>query len=380
MGLKITDFYSMRPKLPFRFKTDWFTGLLNKDDVLSYCVTSISVPKPEIENTLGFSTFGNAFISMPTFSPGHRRLDITFEETDDMYVIQFLDELLKRSYSKEPYHLTIGVHHYDEHFQHETIVGYVCHLSSYDEPQFKRDGQAQAINVTAKFVVDSIINNFSAEKAITGFTRKATDGSLNPDIDLLVVDNENDEFRFGHLKVPVDTSGISNSGYNQYRNANVKELRQQMKSAGVDTTSLSQVTEWLRNNTNYYSGTAGGRCASGVSLAVSIVEGKDQYTSHGNGNTYNINGAKKKQMSASEIDKKASNLKNGESFVISFKDLNDGKAGTSSSEEYGHVVIVSRDSTGQLTYTSDFKQNSWRTYGNIDTLIKNGAKFDVMET
>ena len=95
MGLKITDFYSMRPKLPFRFKTDWFTGLLNKDDVLSYCVTSISIPKPEIENTLGFSTFGNAFVSMPTFSPGHRRLDITFEETDDMYVIQFLDELLK---------------------------------------------------------------------------------------------------------------------------------------------------------------------------------------------------------------------------------------------------------------------------------------------
>jgi hypothetical protein len=222
MGLKITDFYSMRPKLPFRFKTDWFTGLLNKDDVLSYCVTSISVPKPEIENTLGFSTFGNAFISMPTFSPGHRRLDITFEETDDMYVIQFLDELLKRSYSKEPYHLTIGVHHYDEHFQHETIVGYVCHLSSYDEPQFKRDGQAQAITVTAKFVVDSIINNFSANQAIVGFTRKAADGSLNPDIDLLVIDNQNDEFRFGNLKVPVDTSGISNSGYNQYRNANVK--------------------------------------------------------------------------------------------------------------------------------------------------------------
>ena len=115
-------------------------------------------------------------------------------------------------------------------------------------------------------------------------------------------------------------------------------------------------------------------------MAVSIVEGKDQYTSHGNGNTYNIEGAKKKQMTASEIDKKAANLKNGESFVISFKDLNDGKEGTSSSEEYGHVVIVSRDSTGQLTYTSDFKQNSWRTYSNLDTMIKNGAKFDVMET
>lgn len=375
MSLNVVGFYKIRPKLPFRFKTEWYAGLLGDyEKHLSYCVTDVTLPKMGIENTNGFSFFGDVLMSNPTFSPGERKLEVSFEETDYMLVSKFLDKLVGRSFSRCPYFLTIVITQYDEHFQKEiSKKGYVCHLSNYEEPSFKRDGQAQAVKISATFIVDSVIEHFTNDKIVQGQIRREVNG-LN--VNELVIDEENTSFKYGNLKIPTNGSSTNASSFRQ---ANIRDLRTRMKNAGIDTTNLSQVTEYLRKHTDYYSGTSGGRCAEGVSLAVSIVEGRDEYASHGNGNTYGISGSKRTEMSASDIDKKAANLKNGESFVVSFKNLNDGAIGDTLAEQYGHVVIISRDSTGQLTYTSDFQQKGWRTYSNIDTLIQNGAKFEVME-
>ena len=170
MSLSIVPFYSLKPHLPFRYKTKWYIGFgdTKQKETLSYCVSSITLPKVEIENNLGFSYFGDSFISMPTFSPGKRRLNIVFEETYDMLVSRLLDGLIERSYSKTPYYITIEITEFNEHFTKGITKGYVCHLCTYEEPQFKRDGQAQAITINVSFIVDSIINAFTETQAITG--------------------------------------------------------------------------------------------------------------------------------------------------------------------------------------------------------------------
>lgn len=381
MPMNVINFYKMRPKLPFRFKTKWFTGFKD-DDSLTYCVTSITLPKIGIENNNGFVSLGDVLISNPTFSPGERKLEITFEESNYMVVSKFVDKLVTLSYSRRPYFITICIEQYDEHL-HKIISkkGYICHLLSYDEPSFKREGQAQAVNISTTFIIDSIIENFEKSSAVYGYkTNQVVDG-LNPDISSLVIDEQNTKFEWGNLKIPTNGNSVGNSRFHQ---ADIKALRAEMQSKGIDTTNLSQVVEYLRNNTDYYSDSSNSRCATGVSLAVSIAEGKEEYTSFGAaGNVYGDNGGisctNRTEMTKSEIDEKARNLKSGESFIVSFRDINDSMPGDSDSEKFGHVVIVSRDSTGKLTYTSDFKQKSWETYSNIDTLINNGAKFIVMD-
>ena len=224
MSLSVVQFYSLRPHLPFRYKTEWFLGFWDakQKEILSYAVTSVTLPKIEIENNNGSSYFGNGFINMPTFSPGTRKLEITFEETDYMLVSRTIDELVKRSYSNKPYYITIAITQFNEHFHQGITKGYICHLASYEEPQFKRDGQAQAITVSASFIVDTVIDSFTADKAVSGNVNVRQAGEYNTSINTLVIDDQNQDFKYGNLRLPVDTSqfgGGTYGGQNRYKQA-----------------------------------------------------------------------------------------------------------------------------------------------------------------
>ena len=200
MGLKIVNFYEMRPKLPFRYKTEWFTGLLSDDTRMSYTVTSITLPTFEISNNEGNSYLGNTIISLPIWNPSNRKLSINFEETDDMLVTQLMDSLYAKSYGKTPWRITIVIHQYNEHYSDEEVKAYVCHLSSYDEPTFQRNGLANAVTCSAVFIVDAVISQWDSSKAVVGGdnNKKAQQG-YNTEIKELGVKDQNVEFKFGNL-------------------------------------------------------------------------------------------------------------------------------------------------------------------------------------
>lgn len=204
MALNVVQFYKINPRLPFQFKTKWYTSLVD-DDGLTYCVKSINLPKMEIENNAGFSFFGNAIKSIPTYNPGARKIEITFEENDNMLVSTFIDKLVDASFSRNPYYITIQITQFDEHFQHSTTKGYVCHLSNYEEPSFKRDGQAQPIDISATFIIDTVIPNFTDANAVSGTIIKHGSPQYNPEMSSLVIDNQNVKFEFGNFKFSNDS-------------------------------------------------------------------------------------------------------------------------------------------------------------------------------
>lgn len=372
MSLSVVQFYSLKPHLPFRFKVDWYVGFwdVKQREILSYSVTSVTLPKMEIENGTGFSYFGDSFINKPTFSPGTRKLDITFEETDYMLITRTMDELMKRSYSKKPYYITIAITQFDEHFHRNITTGYVCHLTSYEEPQFKRDGQAQAITVNASFIVDTVLDSFKSEDAVTGNIDKKPTG-YNDKIDNLTVDLQNEEFRFGNLMVPVDTSKFGGGSYkklsqftssNKDRETNYNALVGRMKTAGVDTTSTSQVVSYLTKEgyiTENYNKEQNGLCATSTYLVAAITTGQPNLGSvagHGEKQDLSRFGYKKinSGVGSASLEKQVKKLKEGDVINIKYAD----------GSEYGHAVTVVRKKDGSLGFVSDFKQNT--IHGQVD--------------
>lgn len=224
MALNVVQFYKINPRLPFQFKTKWYTSLVD-DDGLTYCVKSINLPKMEIENNAGFSFFGNAIKSIPTYNPGARKIEITFEENDNMLVSTFIDKLVNASFSRNPYYITIQITQFDEHFQHSTTKGYVCHLSNYEEPLFKRDGQAQPIDISATFIIDTVIPNFTDTNAVKGTIIKNGSPAYNPNMSSLVIDNQNVKFEFGNFKFGNDKPKTKkyNSG-DSYKDFKVNDM------------------------------------------------------------------------------------------------------------------------------------------------------------
>lgn len=206
-GMALSNFFSMRPKLPFRFKVTFYTGLNNlADDLLTYCVTSVTMPKLEGQVSEGSIYFGNTSFTIPTWNPASRKIDITFEENDQMLVSQFIHRLIDESWSKSPYKITIVVHEFEEHMRNDyksdtESTAYVCHLSSYDEPAFKRDGQAAQVTMNASFIIDTIIPNwdYTNPQVFNGsnIKEKQARDKFNPAIKNLIVDIENTKFTYG---------------------------------------------------------------------------------------------------------------------------------------------------------------------------------------
>lgn len=377
MSLSIVPFYSLKPHLPFRYKTKWYIGFgdTKQKETLSYCVSSITLPKVEIENNLGFSYFGDSFISMPTFSPGKRHLNIVFEETDDMLVSRLLDGLIERSYSKTPYYITIEITEFNEHFTKGITKGYVCHLSTYEEPQFKRDGQAQAITINASFIVDSIINAFTETQAITGTKNTRDNTEYNAPIPNLTVDIQTEEFRFGDLNVPVDHTPFDSSVLSKIytdksgRNEVYDSLHEDFKKSGVihegmtPAQKIQTTQKWMKEN-NYLSDKSQGLCATGNSVIHALAFDVNDYNTMGrkrngkdwDGSSYYSKHTK--NLKQADVQKKIDSMKNGDTLTITID------RGT----EAGHVLTYSKTETGQILVTSDFDQGKyWQTY-NPDVL------------
>ena len=209
-GLSINSFWNMRPKMPFRFKVDFYTGLKINDNNLTYCVTNVTLPKIEGQASEGSLYLGNTIFTVPVWNVSSRKLDITFEETDTMLVSQFLDKLLQY-YGRSPWYITIVINEYEEHIRDEKTpkyepgdkyaTAYVCHLASYDEPQFKRDGAAQQVTMNASFIVDSVIEDWiQGTTPFTGQKYEKSNGELNQELTNLNVNEQSQKFEFGDVR------------------------------------------------------------------------------------------------------------------------------------------------------------------------------------
>ena len=209
-GLSINSFWNMRPKMPFRFKVDFYTGLDINDTNLTYCVTNVTLPKIEGQVSEGSLYLGNTIFTVPVWNVSSRKLDISFEETDTMLVSQFLDKLLQY-YGRSPWYITIVINEYEEHIRDEKTpkyepgdkyaTAYVCHLTSYDEPQFKRDGAAQQVTMNASFIVDSVIEDWvQGTTPFTGQKNEKSNGELNQALTNLNVNEQSQKFEFGDVR------------------------------------------------------------------------------------------------------------------------------------------------------------------------------------
>lgn len=196
--------------MPFRFKVDFYTGLDINDTNLTYCVTNVTLPKIEGQASEGSLYLGNTIFTVPVWNVSSRKLDISFEETDTMLVSQFLDKLLQY-YGRSPWYITIVINEYEEHIRDEKTpkyepgdkyaTAYVCHLTSYDEPQFKRDGAAQQVTMNASFIVDSVIEDWvQGTTPFTGQKNEKSNGELNPALTNLNVNEQNQKFEFGDVR------------------------------------------------------------------------------------------------------------------------------------------------------------------------------------
>lgn len=218
--------------MPFRFKVDFYTGLELNDTNLTYCVTNITLPKIEGQASEGSMYLGNTIFTVPVWNVSSRKLDISFEETDTMLVSQFIDALLE-FYGRKPWYITIVVNEYEEHIRDEKTpkyepgdkyaTAYVCHLTSYDEPQFKRDGAAQQVTINASFIVDSVIDNWTdGMKPFTGHKYELSNPELNPSLTNLNVNEQNQKFEFGDVRFEGSNTPRYDSG-TKYKDLEVDE-------------------------------------------------------------------------------------------------------------------------------------------------------------
>lgn len=211
--------------MPFRYKVRFATGLNSKygiqngeEEILSYAVNSINLPKMEGQAAEGSLYLGNTIFTIPVWNIASRKLDITFEETDNMLVSRFVDALNTLSYGKVPWKITIIVYEFEEHMRdfdkkdgiEAKVTAYVCHMNSYDEPQFKRDGAAAQLTMSTSFIVDSIIENWNDSMGtITGKIFE-TSAEFNPALDTLQHSVQEDQFTMGD--VMFDAGPAANGG------------------------------------------------------------------------------------------------------------------------------------------------------------------------
>lgn len=371
-GLSINKFWNIRPKLPFRFVAKFFTGLPGvDDDKLSYCVTNVSVPKMEGQASEGSMYLGNTIFTIPVWNIASRKLDISFEETDTMEITQFVDKLNYESYGKVPWRITVVITEFEEHNRYDKSksTAYICHLVSYDEPQFKRDGAAGQVTMSISFIVDSIVEDWSESMGtITGQRNVKQTSDFNPNLDTMEQNVQNTEFTYGNVNFGVDYSIIPNSNNkltqftsdNKNREANYDALLDRMRTAGINTNDTTQVVKYLQKEgyiTDSYQKGINGLCATSTYLVAAITTGqKDLGAVAGNGENQDLSryGYKRVQglsgNGSADLNKMVKNgdLKVGDVINITYAD----------GSKYGHAVTVIQNPDGSIGFASDFKQKN----------------------
>lgn len=163
------QFFRFRPHLPFRFVVNFFTDKSVDSNKLGYYVSSIKVNAPEVDTTTGAFYFGNGYRTVPIVDPSAKTIDITFEETDDMQVTKFFDEIIAQQRFGLPYVVQIGVTEFDERMNSPVrAMLYSCILSNYEEGAFSRMGGVSIVTISATFAVMSEKPWKSSTKIVAG--------------------------------------------------------------------------------------------------------------------------------------------------------------------------------------------------------------------
>lgn len=163
------QFFRFRPHLPFRFVVNFFTDKSVDSNKLGYYVSSIKVNAPEVDTTTGAFYFGNGYRTVPIVDPSAKTIDITFEETDDMQVTKFFDEIIAQQRFGLPYVVQIGVTEFDERMNSPVrAMLYSCILSNYEEGAFSRMGGVSIVTISATFAVMSEKPWESSTKIVAG--------------------------------------------------------------------------------------------------------------------------------------------------------------------------------------------------------------------
>ena len=185
-GLSINNFWKLKTKLPFRYVAEFYINGTN----YQFNVKSFKLPKVEI-NTDGNVYLGNTNIVMPTFNVATRKIDMTLEETDDFLVTKAMHYLMQKSFSRQHFRIAIHLIQFDEHFHTQTFErGYLCHLSSYDEPSMKRDGSAAPVDINVSFLLD-FEGNWDDVRSNAGYYNIIADANSNINIDKLYLKEQN---------------------------------------------------------------------------------------------------------------------------------------------------------------------------------------------
>lgn len=187
LKLNLNAFFNNNVKFPYNFKVIFHRIETDKDQFIpikelsEYKVTSIQLPKVEInkDNSL---FLGNTRIVYPVYNWASRKLNITFEETDNYEVNSTLSNMLNNDmdYTRPSYkHYAIQIFEYNDTFTTESSRYYICNLVSFDEPKFTRTGNAQQLTINATFNVLSEFNShevksyFEPKSFTKTYTKKA---------------------------------------------------------------------------------------------------------------------------------------------------------------------------------------------------------------
>lgn len=167
MGLiNLFNAITMRPHIPYRFRCEiWPNSMPTpvRDDKsfypMEFTIKRISQPvfKLDTENKIHF---GNTAYVVPVLKFGETKIEITFEETDNMRVFKMLSSFLGSDIYKgvQGGLINIRVTQYDETMT--TITDkkvYVCRLQEHGMPQFNNNGFGSPIEISATFDVNYVM-------------------------------------------------------------------------------------------------------------------------------------------------------------------------------------------------------------------------------
>lgn len=148
MGLSVYTYYeTFKPHFSFRFKVDFLSNPL-----LYRLVQDIKLPTISINASDGRKRFGQTQIVLPFFEFGDQEIEITFIETDDMKVLDYMTNHL--AWPNSPQTEDIIVTEYDDTLRNvlkRTL--YTITLFSYSAPQWQNSGSPSNMTLTATYIV-----------------------------------------------------------------------------------------------------------------------------------------------------------------------------------------------------------------------------------
>lgn len=148
MGLSVYTYYeTFKPHFSFRFKVDFLAN-----PTFYRLVQDIKLPSISINASDGRKRFGQTQIVLPFFEFGDQELEVTFIETDDMKVLNYLTNTLRWPNKAKEEELIVT--EYDDTMSNiiKRTLYKVC-LFSYNAPQWQNSGSPSNMTISATYLV-----------------------------------------------------------------------------------------------------------------------------------------------------------------------------------------------------------------------------------